>query len=171
MAKWNIYWGTAQSVITIGFQCGFCGLSVASEKGWLANIKGGSQILAHIRICPNCNLPTLFDPHGNQIPGVLFGKPVAEIPDKSLTALYEEARKTTGSNCYTSAVLCCRKLLMHIAVSKGANPGDSFIKYVEFLADNNYVPPDAKDWVDHIRKKETKQITRLTSCLRKMQRN
>ena len=42
---------------------------------------------------------------------------------------------------------------MHIAVSKGAKPGDSFISYVEYLADHNYVPPDAKEWVDHIRKK------------------
>lgn len=42
---------------------------------------------------------------------------------------------------------------MHIAVSKGATPGETFIKYVEFLSNNNYVPPGAKDWVDHIRKK------------------
>ena len=54
---------------------------------------------------------------------------------------------------HTAAVLCCRKLLMNIAVSKGAKEGLQFIKYVEFLSDNHYVPPDAKDWVDHIRKK------------------
>ncbi len=42
---------------------------------------------------------------------------------------------------------------MHIAVSKGADEGLGFVEYVQYLADNNYVPPDAKDWVDHIRKK------------------
>jgi hypothetical protein len=42
---------------------------------------------------------------------------------------------------------------MHIAVAKGAKVGESFTGYVDFLATNNYVPPDAKDWVDHIRKK------------------
>jgi hypothetical protein len=42
---------------------------------------------------------------------------------------------------------------MHIAVSKGAAPGDTFINYVQFLADKNFIPPDAKEWVDHIRKK------------------
>jgi len=42
---------------------------------------------------------------------------------------------------------------MHIAVSKGAKPGESFISYVEFLASQNYIPPDARDWVDHIRTK------------------
>lgn len=42
---------------------------------------------------------------------------------------------------------------MHIAVSKGAKPGESFVHYVKYLADNNYVPPDARDWIDHIRNK------------------
>ena len=42
---------------------------------------------------------------------------------------------------------------MHIAVQKGADSGKSFISYVEFLAENNYLPPNGKDWVDHIRKR------------------
>lgn len=42
---------------------------------------------------------------------------------------------------------------MHIAVSKGAAPGKNFIDYVEFLSSKGYVPPDAKEWVDHIRTK------------------
>ena len=42
---------------------------------------------------------------------------------------------------------------MHIAVAKGAKAGESFMSYVEYLSANHYVPPDAKDWVDHIRRK------------------
>jgi len=42
---------------------------------------------------------------------------------------------------------------MHIAVSKGAPAGDTFANYVQYLADKNFIPPDAKDWVDHIRTK------------------
>ncbi len=42
---------------------------------------------------------------------------------------------------------------MHIAVAKSAKGGKNFIEYVEYLSDNNYIPPDAKSWVDHIRKK------------------
>ena len=42
---------------------------------------------------------------------------------------------------------------MNIAVSKGAKEGLKFIEYVEHLSDVGYVPPDGKDWVDHIRKK------------------
>jgi len=43
--------------------------------------------------------------------------------------------------------------LMHIAVDKGAPAGKTFIEYVEYLADNHYVPLNGKIWVDHIRTK------------------
>ena len=42
---------------------------------------------------------------------------------------------------------------MNIAVSKGAKEGLSFYDYVDFLSDENYIPPNGKGWVDHIRKK------------------
>ena len=42
---------------------------------------------------------------------------------------------------------------MHIAVSKGAALGDTFFNYVQFLADKNYISPEAIEWVDHIRQK------------------
>jgi hypothetical protein len=56
-------------------------------------------------------------------------------------------------NSFTSAVLTCRKLLMHIAVEKGAPTGQNFLEYVEYLSQKGYVPPDGKGWVDYIRKK------------------
>jgi hypothetical protein len=54
---------------------------------------------------------------------------------------------------FTAAVLACRKLLMHIAVDKGASEGKPFIEYVEYLSNKGYVPPNGKVWVDHIRGK------------------
>jgi hypothetical protein len=42
---------------------------------------------------------------------------------------------------------------MHLAVEKGAQHGQSFADYVTYLADQGYVPPDGRAWVDHIRKK------------------
>jgi hypothetical protein len=56
-------------------------------------------------------------------------------------------------NSFTAAVLTCRKLLMHIAVEKGAATGQSFLEYVDYLFQRGYIPPDGKDWVDHIRTK------------------
>jgi len=42
---------------------------------------------------------------------------------------------------------------MHIAVDQKAKEGLSFLDYVEYLANNGFVPPNGKRWVDHIRKK------------------
>jgi hypothetical protein len=55
---------------------------------------------------------------------------------------------------------------MHIAVEKGAAPGDKFIKYVEHLSENNYIPPDAKGWVDHIRTKANEANHEITVMTR-----
>ena len=77
---------------------------------------------------------------------------VTNIPDE-IARLYKEARACTGVNSFTAAVLTCRKLIMHIAVDKGAEEGKRFIEYVNYLNNAGYVPPDGKDWVDHIRSK------------------
>jgi hypothetical protein len=137
------------------YVCGYCGNPLASEKGYFANRGGsGGPVQDYIYICHNCFSPTFISPRlGTQTPGAIFGNPVKDIPETAIRSLYDEARKATSTGSYTASVLCCRKLLMHIAVSKGAPAGGSFISYVEYLAANNYVPPDAKDWVDHIRKK------------------
>lgn len=42
---------------------------------------------------------------------------------------------------------------MHLAVMKEADENLRFIQYVEYLSDNNYVPPGGKEWVDQIREK------------------
>ena len=41
---------------------------------------------------------------------------------------------------------------MHIAVDKGANPGETLITYIEHLTRAGYVPPDGRGWVDIRRK-------------------
>ena len=117
--------------------------------------------------CSHCGRPTFFDLDGSQIPGPLLGQRVGDITDESVEKLYNEARTCASYDAYTSCVLTCRKLLMHIAVGRGAPPGQSFISYVEFLSDNHYVPPGAKAWVDHIRQKGNEanhEITIMTEA-------
>ena len=41
---------------------------------------------------------------------------------------------------------------MNIAVTEGADEGKSFIDYVTYLNDKNFIPPKGKSWVDAIRK-------------------
>ena len=88
----------------------------------------------------------------NQTPGFPYGNTVNSIPS-DVETLYNEARNCTSCSAYTASVLCCRKLLMNIAVSKGAEEGLNFIEYIEYLSDKNFIPPNGKDWVDHIRTK------------------
>lgn len=143
-------WSNATNIGSSRYTCGYCGSPIASEKGWNSN-NGKGQIF----LCHQCTRPTFIDRTQNnkQSPGVVFGNPVSDIPEETLEMLYDEARRCTGAGAYTAAVLCCRKLLMHIAVSKGADEGKTFVHYVDYLAEKHYVPPDAKDWVDHIRQK------------------
>jgi len=153
MARPTIKWENEHALPSRGYTCGYCGVPLASEKGWHGKSINNASIKTNIYVCHHCQRPSFFDYDGSQCPGVVFGNSVQDIPDESIRELYEEARRATGSSCYTCAVLACRKLLMHIAVSRGAPAGQSFVKYVEYLAENHYVPPDAKDWVDHIRKR------------------
>lgn len=149
----KISWNKLETLESRNYICGYCSQPLASEKGWYAITPETGRKISYIYICHQCQKPTFFDPKNIQTPGAIFGNDVKDISDNSVQLLYNEARKCTGENAYTAAVLCCRKLLMHIAVSKGANEGKNFIDYVEYLSEKNFIPPDAKDWVNHIRNK------------------
>ena len=140
-------WAGIQNLKAHGFTCGFCGKDVASEKAYY--LQNYPQF--HIRICPGCNRPSFFEGTA-QVPGVAFGDPVRHVPPE-VGGLYDEARRCTADNAFTAAVLATRKLLMHIAVDRGAKDGQTFLQYIEYLAANGFVPPNGKGWVDHIRRK------------------
>lgn len=144
-----LYWNKAENIGSHKYTCGYCGQPLASERGWHGSFNG--HVIARIDICHHCTRPTFFDYDGRQYPGVSYGEAVNNVSDDSLNEIYEEARRASSAGCFTAAVLCCRKLLMHLAVAKGAKEGESFKSYVEYLAKNNYVPPDCKLWVDQIR--------------------
>ncbi len=140
-------WGNVGRLPSKDYICGYCSTEIASETGWSDDVRQ-----SHIYFCHKCQQPTFFNTL-KQTPGATYGSPVLNIDDKNVLSLYNEARRCISSNSFTASVLCCRKLLMHIAVHKGAKEGLNFIEYVEYLSTNNFIPPDAKDWVDIIRQK------------------
>jgi len=147
-------WQRTQDLPQISFVCGFCNVTVSSIKGYKLGIGAdgsGSQI-GGLYICPGCGGPIFSSPSGDRFPAPALGNPVQHVPSE-LNSLYEEARRCTGQNCYTAAVLVCRKILMNIAVQQGAPQNLKFIEYVNFLAEKGFVPPNGRHWVDHIRKK------------------
>src|SRR3990172_6480123 len=126
--------------------CGHCGRVVGSAEGYCP-VNPGRRL--RIYICPYCSGPTYFD-YGEQIPGGADGETVDHLPS-DIAALYDEARECMSVAAHTAAVLVCRKILMNVAVDKGASEGQRFIEYVEYLDSKGYVPPDGRGWVDHIR--------------------
>ena len=151
MADLLYTWQNVNVIISRKYTCWYCGNSLASDKGWQGVVAAG--VFGHVCICHYCSRPTFIDHANEQHPGAVFGNVVTDIPDKNVEDLYNEARNCVSAGAHTAAVLACRKLLMHIAVSKGAPENQAFVTYVEYLADKHYIPPDAKEWVDHIREK------------------
>lgn len=143
-------WGNWTGLHAREFVCGYCGNTTANDRGCHYSVSGKTAP-AELFLCPLCQRPSYFE-GSIQNPGVAFGDAVPGLPD-DIEILYNEARRCCANSCFTSAVLACRKLLMHLAVSKGAKQGDSFLSYVQHLSDKGYVPPDGKEWVDHIREK------------------
>ena len=148
-------WRNLERIGPHSFQCGYCGRHVSSREGFQTD-DGFSVYHGHpvLFICPGCNSPTFFAGNmmARQTPAPILGEDVAPLPD-DVAAAYLEARQSTKVQAFTSAVLMCRKILMHAAVQSGAKAGDSFVNYVEHLSAAGYIPPNGKVWVDKIRQK------------------
>lgn len=148
-------WRNAQNIDSVRFICGYCGTDTSPAHGWFS-VPAPSGYIGYVALCTNCNRPSFVEVNLGYViattPAPLMGNEVSGLPE-NVRELYTEARKCTSVGAFTGTVLVCRKLLMHIAVDKGAFPNLAFIDYVQYLADKSYIPPDGKDWVDHIRAK------------------
>ncbi len=142
-------WTSQQSVPAAQWKCGYCNREVGAQTGWqIADAQGH---LMYIRPCSYCNGPTLFlEGDREYSPGPLPGNPVEHLPAET-ESLFAEARTATAAGAYTAAVLTCRKILMHIAVDKGADKNKNFLEYITYLINKGYAPPNSQDWVDYIR--------------------
>ncbi len=141
------------------YVCGYCSSVVGPDKAIFSEEPNHRQTF--IYFCSHCGQPTYFDEREEQFPGVKFGNDVMHLP-REIEQLYGEARGAMSAKAYTPAVLACRKILMNVGVSLGAKTGDSFVSYVQFLADEGYVPPNGKHWVDHIRTKSNEANHEIT---------
>lgn len=147
----NEGWLNCDELKSKSFKCGVCGSEVSSNRGYrcFSNIAYNEEI-GYIYICHKCNVPTFFSKGGIQIPGAKYGDNVLYLPEE-VANVYNEARNCFSVNAFTSVVLCCRKLLMNISCELGAPEGLSFVKYINYLEDNNHIPSRAKPWIDKIR--------------------
>lgn len=106
----------------------------------------------NIRICHYCTSPTYFGQYDSfQFPGHKYGVDVEALPE-DIYGLYEESRLSYSVSAYGASAMCSRKILMNIAVNKGAEKNKTFKFYVDYLRDNHYIPPNSEQWVEMIRK-------------------
>ncbi|MDE1341203.1 DUF4145 domain-containing protein [Vibrio aestuarianus] len=145
------------------YTCGHCATKVSgavvANYDWRDNF-GHTQFSKWL-LCPNCTRPSAKFNH-SLFPGTQFGPVVQGLPEE-VGSSYSEARRCMEVNAFTAAELICRKILMHVAVDKGAKEGESFAKYLDYLETSGYVTPPMKGWVDLIRQHGNKSTHRLES--------
>jgi hypothetical protein len=83
-------------------------------------------------------------------PGVPFGPALEGLPE-DVNEAYEEARRCFSVNAFTASEVLCRKILMHVAVDKGAKEGATVASYIDYLTSQGYVTPPMLDWVKLIK--------------------
>ena len=150
MANIGSRWNVKAAISPRKYTCGHCEREIGAHEGYF-KAQRPQESQEYIYICPYCDLPTYFTPN-KQFPSPPFGGKVEHLPD-DIDKLYNETRECSSANAFTATILACRKILMHIAVQKGANEGDNFASYVDYLATKHFVPPGSEGWVERIRTK------------------
>lgn len=145
-------WEDTTELKNKSYTCGHCGAFVSPSYGYVRNQDYNHEEYAaeYIAICTNCNKPTYIDVF-EQYPGMKGGFEVDGITDENLNSIYDEARNCIEIGAYSACLLCCRKALMHIGVDCGEKEDLQFVKYVEYLNNNGYIPPKGKSWVKKIK--------------------
>jgi hypothetical protein len=144
--------------------CGHCGHTVAAQiiawypKGNSRDKENGTNWV----ICPGCFRGSVIINKTLVIPSTKFGPTVEGLPQEIHEA-YTEARNCMAVGAYTASELICRKILMHVAVDKGANEGDNFTVYLDHLERSGYITPPMKGWADLIRKNGNESTHKLAT--------
>jgi len=96
-------------------------------------------------------MPTVFIYQGYQTLPTIIGGQVENISSPDIALLYQQARERASFYAYTGAAMICRKILMNLSVSFGAEENGAFTYYVDYLDEKGHIPPGGKEWVDSIR--------------------
>lgn len=156
MSDWSpIRWIDVQTgLYRATWTCWHCGKQSGTGTGYRA--QGDDEAALHsIYICSYCGYPVFKIPgKGGRVtfrPSPPMGEPIKHVPSE-VSELYEEARRCFSVGAPTAAVMLFRKILMHVAVDRGADNGMKFVEYVDHLDKTGEIPKGSKDWIEPIRK-------------------
>ncbi len=134
-------------------RCGHCGQSTTTAVIATAErhvpISGRKESIYWLR-CLSCHAGIVVNGY-SVLPGEPQGGDVEGLPH-SVAAAWTEARAAASAGAFTAAELMCRKILMHVAVDKGAAENQNFAAYITYLDEQaKYVTPPMRPWVELIR--------------------
>jgi hypothetical protein len=127
--------------------CGHCG--IPGSGAVIAWHKSGGFMIRWLQ-CTLCGEPSAQASTGDVFPGALFGPSIEGIPP-DVESAYNEARRCLQVNARTACELMCRKILMHVAVDKGAKEGKTFAFYLDHLESAGYMTPPIRQWATLIK--------------------
>jgi ribosomal protein S27AE len=132
------------------YHCAQCGHDVTGLV--VARHQDSGQIgIAVWLLCPNCGDASIITKKKEQFPAPIPGPELQGLPPDIATA-YNEARKCLGISALSACSMMCRKILMHVAIEKGAQTNQRFEQYVDYLQGQGFISPTMKPWVDSIRR-------------------
>jgi len=128
------------------YTCGHCNKDVSGVV-----VSTYHTVLGRVNwvLCTHCGYGSVIN-DGLLYPNSSFGPVIEGLPELVLEA-YTEARNCYSLNAFTATELICRKILMHVAVEKGAKEKETFQFYLDFLGEKGYITPPMTKWVDLIR--------------------
>lgn len=128
--------------------CGWCSRHVSAAV--VAFDEEANQRVTTWLQCPACLRGSVRNSDWTLHPAPRPLDAVVGVPG-DIARAWEEARSAFGAGAHSAAELVCRKILMHVAVEKGAPAGLSFAAYVTYLVDQGHVTAVMRPWVDQIR--------------------
>ena len=132
------------------YTCGHCGNQVSGAVVASAIESFHGNVAVRWLQCPHCHDGAVSTADGSVYPGTLFGPSLQGLPPETEGA-YNEARMCFSINAFTATELMCRKILMHVAVDKGASEGATFASYIDHLQELGYITPPMEGWVTLIK--------------------
>ena len=129
---------------TVDHKCGACG-----REASLVVVAQHAKLKIRWLACPSCKHGSVLT-GGKIYPRSIFGEDVKGLPE-TIKSAYLEARKSVSVECYTACEIVCRKILMNVAVDKGAPEGKTFAEYIDYMVGAGYITVTMKPWVDKIK--------------------
>lgn len=127
-------------------------LGACVSKGRHNKDRKGKECQGRSPSCPQCGRVSVQNDDA-KLPSQTFSD-VDGLP-VDIAGLYDEARASFRAQAYTGCEILCRKILMSVAVNKGAEE-KNFAGCVAYLDSNGYVTPPLKNMADNIRKNGNK---------------